>query len=318
MSVDGSPALSAEPQPSPVPAQISLMGLPLAMYTPATLIERLIGDSLAGCGGYVVTPNLDHLRSVTRNERLMALALDADVRVADGMPLLWASRIQGTPLPARVTGSDLIFSLSKELARAQRSVFLLGGNPGTAEAAGEILRGHTPDLNVVGTYCPPWGFERDPDEVARIEAALRAARPDFVFVGLPFGKASELVAAVRHSLPATWFLGLGVTFSFVCGEVRRAPAWMQRLGLEWLYRLVQEPRRLSRRYVFEGFPFALALLGSSCLKRFGIYRGADSSPVGARDAEPAGLPSTDGPLSPAATRVPGGENRRRDGSSFGV
>lgn len=237
------------------------------MYTPVTLIERLVAESQERRGGYVVTPNLDHLRSVTHDARLMALALEADIRVADGMPLMWASRLQGTPLPARVAGSDLIFSLSTALARTGLSVFLLGGNPGTADASAEILQRHAPGLQVVGTYCPPHGFERDAAELSAIEAALVAAEPDFVFVGLPFGKASQLVSIVRRSLPGTWFLGLGVSFSFVSGEVRRAPRGLQRLGLEWLYRLLQEPRRLSRRYVFEGFPFAMRLLWSSARRR---------------------------------------------------
>jgi N-acetylglucosaminyldiphosphoundecaprenol N-acetyl-beta-D-mannosaminyltransferase len=258
--------------------QIPLMGLPLDVYTPMTLIERLIEDSAQGLGGYVVTPNLDHLRSVTRDERLLALALEADIRVADGMPLLWASRIQHTPLPARVTGSDLIFSLSEALAKTGGTVFLLGGNPGTAEAAAEILQTRAEGLRVAGTYCPPFGFEADPDELARIAAAVLAARPDFVFVGLPFGKASELVSAIRESLPATWFLGVGVAFSFVCGEVRRAPVWMQRLGTEWLFRLMQEPRRLGRRYVFEGLPFAMRLFWSSFRSRRRLAGGSPPRP----------------------------------------
>lgn len=251
------------------PAQVALLGVVLDAYTPETLVERLIDDSLSGRGGYVVTPNLDHLRRVTHSPYLMALAAEADIRVADGMPLLWASRLQGTPLPTRVTGSDLIFSLARALAGAERSVYLLGGNPGTARAAAEILAGHAPGLRIAGTYCPPLGFERDEVEMARIGEALAAAEPDFVFVGLPFEKASELVSTVRGSLPATWFLGLGIAFSFVCGEVRRAPEWMQRNGLEWLYRLMQEPRRLTRRYVLEGFPFVFRLLWSAARARRG-------------------------------------------------
>jgi N-acetylglucosaminyldiphosphoundecaprenol N-acetyl-beta-D-mannosaminyltransferase len=251
----------------PPPAQVVLLGIALDAYTPATLIGRLIDDSLAGRGGYVVTPNLDHLRRVTHSARLRALAAEADIRVADGMPLLWASRLQGTPLPSRVTGSDLIFSLARALATAGLSVYLLGGNPGTAEAAAEILADQAPGLHVAGTCCPPLGFERDEIEMARIAEALSAAQPDFVFIGLPFEKASELVSTVRGSLPATWFLGLGVAFSFVCGEVRRAPRWMQRCGLEWMYRLMQEPRRLTRRYVLEGFPFAFRLLWSAARAR---------------------------------------------------
>jgi N-acetylglucosaminyldiphosphoundecaprenol N-acetyl-beta-D-mannosaminyltransferase len=268
---------------SPPPGQVELMGLPLDLYTPATLTERLIGDSFAGRGGYVVTPNLDHLRSVTRSPRLMALARAAEVRVADGMPLLWASRIQRTPLPARVTGSDLVFSLSDALARAGRSVFLLGGNPGTAEATADILGDRSPGLRVVGTYCPPQGFEHDEAEMNRIESALLSAAPDFVFVALPFGKATELVAAMRDSLPRTWFLGVGISFSFVCGEVRRAPHWMQHAGLEWLFRLVQEPRRLGRRYIFEGLPFALHLLFASFRKRRRAGSGSGAASAEAPD-----------------------------------
>jgi N-acetylglucosaminyldiphosphoundecaprenol N-acetyl-beta-D-mannosaminyltransferase len=256
--LDPTPLASSRP-----PAQIALMGLELDAYTPEALVARLLSDSSNGFGGYVVTPNLDHLRRVTRSERLMSLAREADVRVADGMPLLWASRLQGTPLPARVTGSDLIFSLAGALARDGRSLYLLGGNPGTAEAAAGILTDNADGLRVVGTYCPPFGFENDADEVARIGAALELARPDFVFVGLPFEKASELVSSIRATLPSTWFLGMGVAFSFVCGEVRRAPMWMQRAGLEWLYRLMQEPRRLSRRYIAEGVPFAFRLMWSA-------------------------------------------------------
>ena len=126
------------------------MGLPLDVCTESTLIDRLISYSLNQRGGYVLTPNLDHLRSVTRSTRLMELARDAEVRVADGMPLVWASRIQRTPLPERIAGSDLIFSMSHALAGADRSVFLLGGNPGTADATAAILASREEGLRIAG------------------------------------------------------------------------------------------------------------------------------------------------------------------------
>lgn len=261
------PLADASPAIPPAPGQIDLMGLPLDLYTASTLIDRLISDSQHHRGGYVLTPNLDHLRSVTRSARLMALARDAEVRVADGMPLVWASRLQRTPLPERITGSDLIFSLSRAVAAADRSVFLLGGNPGTAEATAALLGQRAAGLRIAGTYCPPLGYERDAAEMDRIRAALISSRPDFVFVGLPFVKATELVRDVRQALPGTWFLGVGIAFSFSCGELRRAPVWMRRAGLEWLFRLLQEPRRLGRRYLFEGLPFAIRLLWISSGKR---------------------------------------------------
>ena len=214
-----------------------------------------------------MTPNLDNLFAVSRDRELRDRALAAEIRVADGMPLVWASRIKGDPLPGRVAGSDLILELADEIAATGKRLFLLGGEPGTAERAADTLRERSPGLQIAGTYCPPHGFEHDGDEMARIQTTLVAARPDFVYLGLPFPKASTLAAVLRQSLPRAWCLGLGISFSFVCGEVDRAPKWMQKGGLEWLHRLRQEPRRLARRYLVEGGPFALRVFWTSYLER---------------------------------------------------
>jgi N-acetylglucosaminyldiphosphoundecaprenol N-acetyl-beta-D-mannosaminyltransferase len=244
------------------------MGLPLHCFTATSVVEHLIGESLAGVGGYVVTPNLDNLQALSRDNELRRKALAAEVRIADGMPLLWASRIKGTPLPGRVAGSDLIFSLAEAMRAGRRTLFLLGGEPGTADRAAAVLRERSQGLQVVGTYCPPQGYERSDEEMAEIRRHVVAARPDFVYVGLPFPKASGLIADLRQSLPATWFLGLGISFSFVCGDIDRAPGWMQKTGLEWVHRLIQEPRRLARRYLIDGLPFALRLFWSSFKERY--------------------------------------------------
>jgi N-acetylglucosaminyldiphosphoundecaprenol N-acetyl-beta-D-mannosaminyltransferase len=244
----------------------SLMGLPLDAVTPDELIDHLLSASIAGHGGYVMTPNLDHLRLVTKHPQLMDLALTADIRVADGMPLIWASRLQGCPLPGRVAGSDLIYSLSVAAAHASRSIFLLGGNPGTAHAAAEVLS-CTTGVQVVGHYCPPFGFHEDEGELGKIDALICDADPDFVYLGLPFPKASVVAARVKQRCPSIWTLGLGVSFSFISGDVRRAPSWVQPLGIEWLYRLSQEPRRLYRRYLLEGLPFATILFAHALMER---------------------------------------------------
>jgi N-acetylglucosaminyldiphosphoundecaprenol N-acetyl-beta-D-mannosaminyltransferase len=249
------------------PRQIEVMGLPLHSFTMESVIRHLILESSAGRGGYVVTPNLDNMHALSRDQDLRERALAAEVRVADGMPLVWASRIKGDPLPGRVPGSDLIVGLAEELARSGMRLFLLGGGPGTADRAAATLRERFPDLQIAGTHCPPHGYERRPEEMERIRRALVEADPDFVYFGLPFPKASALAAELRPSLPNAWFLGLGISFSFVCGEVDRAPAWMQRGGLEWVHRLYQEPRRLARRYLVEGGPFALRLFWASFRER---------------------------------------------------
>ena len=124
-----------------------------------SVIRHLIDESSAGDGGYVVTPNLDNLFAVSRDRELRDRALAAEIRVADGMPLVWASRIKGDPLPGRVAGSDLILGLADAIAAAGKTLFLLGGEPGTADRAASALRERSPGLRIAGTYCPPHGFE---------------------------------------------------------------------------------------------------------------------------------------------------------------
>jgi len=140
---------------------------------------------------------------------------------------------------------------------------MLGGNPGVAEQAAGKLVEINPDLRVAGTLCPPVGFERDPGWRERIVQMLRNTKPGIVFVALGFPKQERLIAELRAELPSAWFIGCGAALSFVAGEFERAPRLIQRAGLEWLHRLVQEPRRLTRRYLVEGFPFTAMLFTSA-------------------------------------------------------
>nr|AFB69921.1 N-acetylglucosaminyldiphospho-undecaprenolN-acetyl-beta-D-mannosaminyl transferase [uncultured bacterium] len=189
------------------------------------------------------------------------------------MPLVWAARVQGTPLPERVAGSNLIWSVSRAAAHDARTVYFLGGDPGTAERAADVLRARFPGFVCAGTHCPPFGFEKDPRQREEIENRLRAARPDLVYVALGSPKQERLIGELRtklaEDLAATWWLGIGISFSFVTGDVRRAPRWMQRLGLEWVHRLGQEPRRLARRYLVDDLPFAFALFTRAARRRVG-------------------------------------------------
>ena len=252
------------PRPQRLPT-VDLRGVRVHAVSETDAIAHMMGELDAGRGGMVVTPNLDHLHRCLHDIAFAAMVSEADLVLADGMPLVWAARLQGTPLPQRVAGSNLITTLSGAAASSARSVFLLGGALGTAEGAARVLTQKFPALSVAGTLCPPVGFENDPAKMAEIIETLSTARPDIVFVALGSPKQERLIVKLRPLLPQAWWLGVGISFSFLCGDVRRAPLWMQRCGLEWLHRLLQEPRRLFRRYVVVGIPFAFSLLGEATL-----------------------------------------------------
>jgi N-acetylglucosaminyldiphosphoundecaprenol N-acetyl-beta-D-mannosaminyltransferase len=269
--------------------KIELAGLTLSRLDEAQCIAHVIEAASAGVGGWVVTVNLDHLRRLRRDGGYRGLCAEASLWVADGMPLLWAARLQGTPLPERVAGSSMLAPLCGAAAREGLKVFLLGGAPGTAVAAARILTERYPDLRVVGTYCPPLGFERNARQWQKIERELTEPAPDLIFVGLGSPKQERLIEQFRHELPGAWWLGVGVSFSFLTGHVRRAPRWMQKLGVEWVHRLAQEPRRLAKRYLVEGLPFAGWLLLASAAER--IHRPGKTLWARGEDRRQAPYPS---------------------------
>jgi N-acetylglucosaminyldiphosphoundecaprenol N-acetyl-beta-D-mannosaminyltransferase len=243
---------------------VEILEMRVDAIAPPEAVRRIVESP---SGGRVLTPNLQHLRAYRRSAAVRRAFAECELVVADGMPLIWASRLQGTPLPARVAGSDLVWSLSAAAASESRSLFLLGGDPGTAEAAERELCERFPGLRVAGTHCPPHGFEHSPAGLAAIDAAVSAAAPDLVYIGLPLEKQLLLMERLRDTVPSAWLVGLGGSFSFVSGEIRRAPTWAQRSGLEWAFRLGAEPRRLGRRYLVEGLPFFVGLIAQSAGRR---------------------------------------------------
>lgn len=247
---------------------ISLAGQRIHALTMQQTLDAITADAKASLGGWVVTPNLDILHKLVHDTSFRDLVTPASLFLPDGKPLIWASKLQGTPLPERVAGSDLISTLSERAASEGLSIFLLGGDPGAADEAAEVLRARHPTLNILGTECPPFGFESDADYLAKLETTLAEAKPDIVFVALGCPKQEKLITRLRPLLPAAWFLGVGISFSFLAGRVERAPKWMQKTGLEWLHRLAQEPGRLAKRYLIVGIPFAIRILIGSIATRF--------------------------------------------------
>ena len=203
----------------------------------------------------VVTPNVDHIVTLETNGGLQAAYDQARLVLADGMPLLWTARLFGTPLKAKVSGSDLFPRLCHLAAEQGYKLFFLGGRPGAAQTSADKLRDQFPQLEIT-TYCPPMGFERDERENEKIVQLIRDAAPDLLFVGL--GSPKQEIWMLRHheacGVPVA--IGIGASFEFMAGFVRRAPVLFQRLGFEWLWRLACEPRRMFQRYVIKDSRFA--------------------------------------------------------------
>jgi N-acetylglucosaminyldiphosphoundecaprenol N-acetyl-beta-D-mannosaminyltransferase len=243
------------------------MGASFDAVTEAEAVGAIVGASGGERGCWVITANLDHLRRYRQEVVARRMFEEADLVVADGMPIVWASRLLGASLPERIAGSNMISSISAVAGTANRSIFLLGGMPGVAERAAAALMDSTPGLRVAGTLCPRFGFERDPIALKQIRAALVAAEPAIVFVALGFPKQDLLIRRLRPALPSASFVGVGISLSFIAGEIPRAPMWVRRSGLEWAHRLTQEPRRLARRYLLHGLPFALRLLTGATVHR---------------------------------------------------
>jgi N-acetylglucosaminyldiphosphoundecaprenol N-acetyl-beta-D-mannosaminyltransferase len=253
----------------PDPDMVVVGGLRFAALTEGEVVHRVRTALARGIGGRIATPNVDILRKAAADQSLRDDLERADLLVADGAPLVWAARLAGTPLPERVTGSGLIWSLSAGLAQDGASVYLLGGDPSTdgAGRAAARLLDHYPGLRIAGAESPPFGFDLDRGATQRALARVVDAEPDLVYVGLGFPKQERLVEQLRPVLPSSWFLGCGAAINFVAGDSRRAPEWMRRTGLEWAHRLACEPKRLARRYLREDLPYAVRLLAGSALRR---------------------------------------------------
>jgi N-acetylglucosaminyldiphosphoundecaprenol N-acetyl-beta-D-mannosaminyltransferase len=269
-------ALHAE---SAVPT-IELKGLHFAKLTREQVVDHVFRALARGSGGWIATLTLDYLRRCAADPGSRKLLSGTNLAVADGMPLLWAARLLGTPFPDRVAGSDLVWLLAERAAREGRSLYLLGGNPGAADGARALLRARWPNLRIAGVSSPRISAEPSQAEISSLRALLDGARSDLVYVALGSPKQDRVIAALRPHFPGTWWIGVGVSLSFMAGEIRRAPQWMQRAGLEWMHRLVQEPRRLAHRYLVQDLPFAVRLLAGAWLDR------RRAAPSGAQQTRP--------------------------------
>lgn len=209
-------------------------------------VARLIA---VGGGGYVVTPNVDHVVQAEQSDELTSAYEDASLSLVDGQPLVWLSRLLGQPLPEKISGSDFVPLLMDRAAREGWRVFLLGAAEGVGVMAASVLTRTYPALQIVGVEAPPIGFERDSAECKRLLEKIREVRADLVVMALGCPKQELLMQRWKDELVPTVAVGSGATLDFIAGRIPRAPLWMSDHGFEWLFRLAREPRRLSHRYL---------------------------------------------------------------------
>jgi len=233
------------------PTRIRLFGMDIDALKMPEVVDRILGwiDAKEERCRYVVTPNVDHAIMFQHDATLRAAYADAGLILADGMPVVAASRLLGRALPGRVTGADLVPALFAAATEDRPlRVFLLGAGPGVADRAASKIETEWPSVRVVGTNCPPLGFEHDADQNAAILEAIRDASPDVVVVGLGAPKQELWVHRHVDQIDAAVSLCVGATIDFLAEEIPRAPVWMRKTGLEWAFRCASEPKRLARRY----------------------------------------------------------------------
>jgi N-acetylglucosaminyldiphosphoundecaprenol N-acetyl-beta-D-mannosaminyltransferase len=253
--------------PSYPPRRVSLGPVPVDAVTcedALRVVARLIAG---GGGGSVFTPNVDHIMIADGNARMREAYARCDLALADGMPVLWAARLLGEPLPEKVSGSDFVPRLLERAAERGWRVYFLGGAPGVASLAREKLLTLMPRLEVVGVDVPTIGIDDPPGRWADIVERIREAKPQLVFVAFGAPKQEIFIQTVRAELRPAVFLGVGASLDFIAGTIPRAPGWMSRSGLEWLFRLGREPGRLWRRYLVRD-PQFLVVVGRALRDRW--------------------------------------------------
>lgn len=211
-------------------------------------VDEVIWLARNGRSELVVTPNADHLVRLEDDAEFLQVYRSASLVLADGMPLVWGARLLGRALPERVPGSDLMVAVCEQAAQEGIPVFILGGPPGIAPLAATKLIERYASLRIVGYYSPPFGFEADDEENQHIIDMINLSEARIVFVGVGSPKQEQWISQHRQQLTTGVLLGVGAAIEFASGSLSRAPVWMQRSGIEWFYRLCQDPKRLARRY----------------------------------------------------------------------
>lgn len=245
--------------------RVEILGIPFDKVTMDEAVRRVATFIEEGGPHLVVTPNPEIVYASKTDPELRDLLRAASLVVPDGAGIVWASRYLGDPVPERVPGIDLMAGLLEMSSRRGFRVFLLGSRPGVAEEAAHRLRQAYPGLSVAGTL---HGYFR-PEEEGQVIRTIRAAAPDILLVGMGAPRQEKWLARNLQRLGVPVGLGVGGSLDVWAGRARRAPPWMRRANLEWLYRLYREPRRAIRMLALPRFAWAVVRQGKGRLKERG-------------------------------------------------
>ena len=273
--------------PDPPPVRL-VLGVPLHDVTLDEAVAWAVARARSGgrTAGHVVTSNLDFARLAARDPEMRRIHVEADLVVPDGMPAVWLSRLVGPRLRERVAGSDLVPRLAEAARDHGLSVFAVGGAPGVAETALRRLQERFPGLKVAGSASPPVAPLASMDDADVLER-IRLARPDLLLVAFGAPKQEKWIRLHREALPPALAIGVGGSLDFIAGTQSRAPRWAQRAGLEWLWRLAGQPRRLFKRYLLD------AVFLIDFLVRLVLLRLSPAAPVRRADGLPPGRDAVD-------------------------
>ncbi len=248
-----------------------LLGLPFHVIGMDDAIADAVAHVNARKPGYYITPNVDFIAQAYNNESLKDILFHADRVVCDGMPLVWLSRYFKPQLPERVAGSDMVFRLFDEAKTHGWKVYFLGSDEQTLARTSEILQKDYPGIQIVGTFSPPYGsVDSWPNE--QILKDLKQAKPDLLLVAVGCPKQEYWISRYYKESEVPLSIGIGASLDFICGKQTRAPKIVQTIGMEWMWRLLTDPKRLLKRYIKDFY--YLILLANRQRKLMGTHKPA--------------------------------------------
>ncbi len=236
-----------------------MLGVPVSAGSLDDVVRQVASWIIADRPSFAIFRDVHGIMRSQHNAQVMAAHQSAGLVACDGMPMVWASRWAGVRGAERVCGRDFMFALCERAEREGWSAFFYGGRPGVPESLIHQLLARFPKLKIAGAYSPPFRA-LTPAEDAEVSEMIKASRADIVWVGLSTPKQELWMAEHVGRVGAPALLGVGAAFDFHAGEIRHAPVWIQRVGLEWLFRLAMEPRRLGGRYLRNNPAFIAAIL----------------------------------------------------------